>query len=77
MRTERQMGFAQLEGTLMEHQISTSDPAFTTLKELESKVGNMTSEHISLLVQLIDRVVIARNAAIKRKLIATIEKIQL
>jgi hypothetical protein len=71
------MEFAQLEGMLMKHQVSTSDSAFTTLKQLESKVGNMTSEQIGLIAQLIDRTVIARNQASKRKIIAAIEAVEL
>lgn len=77
MRTERLLEFAQLEGMLMKHQVSTSDRAFTTLKLLESKVGNMTSEQIGLVARLIQQTTIATSQATKRKIIAMIEKVEL
>lgn len=73
MRTERQTGIAQLEGMLMKHRVPTSDQAFTTLHELRSDLGNMTSDQISLIARLIDQTVVARTKAVKAEIIAMIE----
>lgn len=77
MRTERQMEFARLQGMLLKHQVSTSDPAFQTLKDLESKVGNITAEQLGLIELLIERIVTARNEVVKRRIISELEKLEL
>ena len=77
MRTERQMELSRFEGMVLRHRVSTSDPAFKTFKELESKVGNMTSEQIGLIERLIEGIVIARNQVVKRQMISELEKLEL
>jgi hypothetical protein len=70
MRTERLDGFARLETLLLNHEIR--DPAWATLKELESNVGNITSEQIDLIAQLlVDQTI----TALKKQMINTIEKL--
>ena len=72
---QRKEKFARLEGIL--YDIPTTDPAWTTLKEIEATVGNMTSDQILQITKLIEDIVDARTRIVKERIVETINALDL
>jgi hypothetical protein len=75
VRTERIMAFSRLEGIVLKYGIPVTDKSLVTLKTLETKVRNMTSEQIELIQTFVEQLLAAHKEVLKAEILKAVSEL--